>query len=88
MLVANQLGSLQGVDAASPNSLLHARRSEYRGERVNGSDGSGCDAALRDCARRMAATIGIGDSAFFNDTVSSLLLKQFVRWGVRDLLRR
>jgi hypothetical protein len=89
-LVASALQSLHGIDAASFQPLLQARSQEYREcDELGGKEGVvGDQAFLRQGANRIAATIGIGDSPFFNDTVTNLLLKQFARWGVPDLLRR
>jgi hypothetical protein len=82
VLVASGLESVHGIDPASFQTLLQAR--SLRGK----EEGADNQALLRQTANRISATIGVGDSPFFNDTVTSLLLKQLARWGVPDLLRR
>jgi hypothetical protein len=89
-LVASGLESAHGIDAAAFQALLQARLQNYRECREFHGKGEAADdqGFLRQGAKRIAAAIGIGDSSFFEDTVTNLLLKQFARWGVRDLLRR
>lgn len=89
-LVASGLESVHAIDAAAFQPLLQARSQEYRQcQELRGKgEAAGDQAFLRQGAKRIAATIGIGDSPFFNDTVTNLLMKQFARWGVPDLLRR
>jgi hypothetical protein len=65
------------------------RHREYGEQGQAGMNGeSGYKAVVKDCANRIAGTIGIGESAFFNETVSNLLIKQFFRWNIPDLLLR
>jgi hypothetical protein len=89
-LVAEEWAARHGVDGADFTECLRTRCLEQadRPERSGTGEERGYEAILRDCASRIARTVGVGDSRYFTETVSNLFRKHLARWGIADLLRR
>lgn len=85
--IIEKLRSL-GIDRPKFLDLLQARYAEYSGYKFapENEQGNSKGTLLWEFDKKVAAILGVGKSAIFNEMLSVLLLRQLARWDLHTLI--